>query len=393
MKENFARQRAAYLEKHGKPMPADMQAHAITTMLALQSLYFKEADSEARPEFACPTFWHTLAPGFSTDPEELRSTLAGLAADAAAAAAHPAMATSLLDEGFFIAETSVSARVRVAGLCAALAQIQVHLQAAGLPPNFVFVFNASWELLAEHWIGAASSALGEGCIMEADMNCWALRREGADGAATSLYVGANFSASHRDQCYSACHAADGALTSINLWTPYNPCGARADNGAMRVLCVDADDFFFCPEHPSHLNTSASMAAAGAAEAVRILECSAGAACLWSPSLIHWGGGCSIGAEGEPRSSLAVTFRAAGAPRSVFGLSDGGGANEEEAGPEGVLSSGGPPTMLLADLSSLPLQRRLSYVAKGLLSYSHWHPGFPGVELSKRGAHSDPLLRG
>jgi hypothetical protein len=39
-------------------------------------------------------------------------------------------------------------------------------------------------------------------------------------------------------------------------------------------------------------------------------------------------------------------------------------------------------MLLAHLDALPLARRLAYVAKGLLAYSHWFPGFPGVQLSK-----------
>ena len=38
-------------------------------------------------------------------------------------------------------------------------------------------------------------------------------------------------------------------------------------------------------------------------------------------------------------------------------------------------------LLLHQLSALPLQRRLAYVAKAVLAYSHWHPGFPGVELA------------
>jgi hypothetical protein len=39
-------------------------------------------------------------------------------------------------------------------------------------------------------------------------------------------------------------------------------------------------------------------------------------------------------------------------------------------------------MILADLNDLTLQRRLAYVAKGLLAYSHHFPGFPGLNLAK-----------
>jgi hypothetical protein len=238
------------------------------------------------------------------------------------------------------------------------------------------VFNAAWQLLEEHWAGPATAALGEGSFMEADMNCWALRREPQEGAA-SAYVGANFGVSHRDQAFSACHCKDtGAPTSVNLWTPFNASGAMADNGAMRVLPSCADDFFFSPEHPLHFETAASLAVEGAREAVRVLQCGAGAACLWSPALVHWGGGCAFGAAGEPRESLAVTFRGARAPRSQFG------AASSISGGGGEPGSSGPEPMLRSALDSLSLPKRLAYVAKGLLSYSHWHPGFPGVALAK-----------
>ncbi len=47
MKDNLARQQAAYVESHGVPMPRSMQAHALTQMFALQSLLFKDSEDES----------------------------------------------------------------------------------------------------------------------------------------------------------------------------------------------------------------------------------------------------------------------------------------------------------------------------------------------------------
>jgi hypothetical protein len=401
MKDNLTRQQAAYVKLHGVPMPEAVQAHALSQMFALQSLFFEDHvdESEARREFYDPAWWHALVPGASTDSDELRVALLHASAERVvpvvgvhvelltstadeAAAASGSSSTDSSSASFLVDSEVISHRLReegyciisspssaVAGLCRELARIQAALQAAALPPQFIFVFNAPWQLLAEHWVGPATAALGEDSIMEADMNCWALRREPEDGC-DAPYVGANFGASHRDQTYAACHTAEGAPTSVNLWTPFNESGAAIDNGAMRVLPCHADDFFFAPAHPLHLQTSASLAVAGAAEAVATLTCTAGAACLWSPSLIHWGSSCKADAAAEPRQSLAVTFRAATAVRSQFGVCASSGDS----------TSAGP--MILADLSTLSLQRRLAYVAKGLLAYSHWHAGFPGVALAR-----------
>jgi hypothetical protein len=385
MRDNLARQRAAYLKAHGAEMPPAVQAHALATMLALQSLYFEDAPlaSEARGELSDAAYWRALVPSASADPEALRAALALAAAERAAAGAAPALpllAASVQEQGFSVAEPQPRAAARVAALCATLALILAQLQRAALPPHFVFVYNAPWELLAEHWVGAAAAALGEDSVMEADMSCWALQRPASGcggGAPPGPYVGANFGASHRDQRYSACHAPSGAPSAVNVWTPFNACGARADNGAMRVLPIPADAFFFSPEHPAHLDTAASLREEGAEAAVRVLACGAGAACVWVPSLVHWGGACAADAEGQPRASLAVTFRAAGAPRSDFG-----GASASASPSPSASADGGPPPMLLAHLDALPLQRRLAYVAKGLLAYSHWHAGFPGVHLGK-----------
>lgn len=246
------------------------------------------------------------------------------------------------------------------------------------------MFNEAWLLLEEHWASSAAGILGADSVMEADMNVWSLRRPpppplGADAAAAAAdgdvgeanaaeeYVGGNFSASHRDQKYSSCHSDDGTPTSVNLWFPFNASGATATNGAMRVLPIPHDDFFYSPAHPAHMNTKISVESADD-DAVQILACTSGTACMWSPALVHWGGGCEASSAAEPRASIAVTFRHSAAPPSEFG--------PNPAPPSG------PPPLVRADLNNLVLSRRLAYVAKGILAYSHWHPGFPGIHLAK-----------
>lgn len=207
------------------------------------------------------------------------------------------------------------------------------------------------------------------------MNCWALRRQNAEGDADTRYVGGNFGACHRDQRYSACHAdSDGSLQSVNVWCAFNPSGATAGNGAMRVIPIDSDDFFYCPSHELHMDTAAATAFDNyrARDSHVVLETARGQPCMWTPSLIHWGAGCCASSPAEPRCSIAVTFRSSDAPTSVFGSY---GRIASAAACEG------PPPLLRADLKHIPLKRRLAYVAKALLAYSHWHPGFPGLDLA------------
>lgn len=380
MKDNLARQQAAYAKLHnGEPMPQSMVKHAVKQMFALQSFLFEDdiVESDALSKLYDVGYWHALVPESSTDLDKLRIALLSRVmedddnnvASASTSTLKPSSSVrSLLrEQGYCILPpANVAASTVISKLCKELVSIQTALQAKGLPPQFIYVYNAPWQLLAEHWRGPATAALGKDSILESDMNCWALRRM---STVEVPYIGANFAASHRDQIYSACHDDDAECTSVNLWTPYNVGGATSDNGAMRVLPCTSDDFFYCPDHPLHLQTSVSLESEGAAEAVVTLTCASGDACLWSPSLIHWGGSCNADATDEPRQSLAATFRSSSAPRSQFG---GGGS----------MAAAGPGPMSLADLNDLTLQRRLAYVAKGLLAYSHHFPGFPGLNLAK-----------
>ncbi|KAL7549764.1 hypothetical protein ACHAWF_013029 [Thalassiosira exigua] len=380
MRNNLLRQHEAYKRRHGVPMPPAEVAHMNETIFALQSMYYEDPPGPGsdltRTALNSIEWWRETFPSHRFGSEELREALAQASRDRKEGEAtgvdhngrdrREGAIESLCEQGFFIGEVPSP---RIVALCAALADALAELERARLPPNFVFVFNEAWLLLDEHWSAAAADILGPDCIMEADMNVWALR---SPEKGSAPYIGANFGASHRDQTYSACHSDDGTPTSVNFWSPLNPSGATADNGAMRVLPVPYDEYFFSPGDPVHMNTKVSLD--GAPEsAVDILECSSGTACVWSPALVHWGGNCEANLDVEPRASMAVTFRSKSAPPSVFGTPGAGG---------GVSPASGPPPLARGDLHDLTLARRLAYVAKGVLAFSHWHPGFPGINLTK-----------
>jgi hypothetical protein len=394
MLENLERQKSAYLKAHGTPMSPSQNAHAIATMLALQSLYFEDSESEARPELNCAAYYASILPNSSTDPQILAQSLArsALARKSESGTAHSRSSylKNVNEIGYAIGRDPTP---EVAAICDELFVIQTQLARAGLPPQFVFVFNAAWELLDHLWASAANDVLGEGSVMEAsffpfsttdlhvdchtiqaDMNCWALRRDSVHDGENKHYVGSNFGACHRDQRYSACHsAADGCPQSVNVWCAFNPSGANSCNGAMRVIPIHLDDYFYCPSNELHMDTATSLSFENsrARDAAVVLESMRGQACIWTPSLIHWGGSCSNDSTKEPRASIAVTFRSSDAPVSVFGAHDGAAS---------TAPLGGPPPLLQEHLNNLHLKRRLAYVAKAILAYSHWHPGFPGVNL-------------
>ena len=118
MKDNLARQQAAYVESHGVPMPRSMQAHALTQMFALQSLLFKDSEDESnvRRELHDPDYWHALVPGSSTDPDELRAALLALPRSAADADDVAPASASASSPPFFDPEEVIS-RLREEGYC------------------------------------------------------------------------------------------------------------------------------------------------------------------------------------------------------------------------------------------------------------------------------------
>ena len=166
MRENLARQQAAYLKAHGAPMTPAQNAHALATMLALQSFYFEDSETAARPELSSELFYKSIVPNSSIDPRMLAEALALSVAPGRADIGAPPSASALenvSESGFAIGSIPTQ---RVADICDELFVIQTQLAAAGLPPQFVFVFNAAWQLLDHMWAGAASDVLGDGSIME-----------------------------------------------------------------------------------------------------------------------------------------------------------------------------------------------------------------------------------
>jgi hypothetical protein len=250
---------------------------------------------------------------------------------------------------------------------------------AGLPPVFALAFDEVWLLLDEQmgWL-ERESVLGKnvGIVLEADVNCWRLR-SAEDLAESGSRIGDSFGNPHRDLRHDQCHDADtDALTALSLWVPVNESGAGAENGAMRCVPIDSDDFFYSPDHPSHMTTDAAHARAEAT----VLAAPKGHACIWQPSLIHFGGACQPGSRQEPRVSVAATFRSNLAPRCAFNGNGGSGASCEASEPLVSEQAIGPGPLARADLLKLGLDKRLSYAAKAVLAYSHWTPGLPGCEL-------------
>jgi hypothetical protein len=173
--------------------------------------------------------------------------------------------------------------------------------------------------------------------------------------------------------YDACHGDDGEATSISTWIPINPSGASKTNGCIRCIPISSDRYFFHPQEADYMNCSHTSMIPISDELDVSLACRSGNACIWTPSLEHWGTSCQLGAS-EPRISIGATFRKAGAPRSQFGanptpLTD---LNEDS----------GPKPIARKDLKHVNLSRRLSYVANAILSYSPWYPGLPGLSLER-----------
>jgi hypothetical protein len=153
----------------------------------------------------------------------------------------------------------------------------------GVPPLFVYAFEATWEVGARI-ARTLSAALCAPYVVLAD--AWAFRvAPGPDHAGWSPHRGTYELASDRS-----------APDSLNVWVALTD--ATVDNACMHLVPLDDD-----PGYPSDLRSHA------AAERARPLPVPAGTALFWNANVLHSGGRSSARAR-APRISLTFTLRRA-----------------------------------------------------------------------------------
>ena len=286
------------------------------------------------------------------------------------------------------------------------------LREAGWPPAFALLYDEVWSQIYRGF-ELFSPILGPDCVMEQDVNVWALRpartREGPSSSSSAsssdhtdeCYIGRSFSRPHRDMSYSACHDDDDVPTSYSAWICINPAGANSINGCMNVIPIENDDYFYSPSHPYHHDSKTALSFFDDEELrdrTSELECLPGSICAWSPCSVHWGGTCDASAE-EPRMSVACTFRKFGAKRSTYVQAggeeeEGEGKDRDEPAESDDANQGGGGEGLKplsrSECRNPPLRERLRMIAKAVTAYGHWYPGFPGLDLERLLAGSAPI---
>ena len=434
MKEIMRRQLEQHAIVFGSPMLAPAQRCVLSRLLLLQGLVF--GDQEVLEKFAIASYWEDLSGGrlhVTGDLSQALSKVGGSCSrdtdqsgqrssrereEKATLLAKQGFAT--FDTGFGPSDVSASGASPVHDLFLTLNL----LRDAGWPAPFLLVYDEAWVLIDRIW-DLFTNLLGAECRLESDINVWSLLTPeqantaqhpvGLDGKA--VYIGCNFPATHRDMPYTDAHDAAENPTAFNAWMPLNPGGATALNGCLRVVPIESDDHFFSPGHPLHMKTASwlAMAVEDAAASVTNREqhlgtrnpndvdgvqeffpCPEGYVCAFRPSLIHCGGPFIPGpfanietaalADSQPcgtpspptvqppnlpRASIACTFREAAASENspIPAWSLGGDRGGRTAGID---------SMRRAQLATLPLQSRLRYAAKAIVSYAHWYPGLSGI---------------
>jgi hypothetical protein len=164
-----------------------------------------------------------------------------------------------------------------------LVEVIDHLGAEGLPPLFVYAFDATWDVGARI-ARTLSAALAMPYVVIAD--AWAFRvAPGPEHAGWSPHRGTYELAPDR-----------GAPDHINVWVALTD--ATIDNACMHVVPLDED-----AGYPGDLRSHA------AAERARPLPVPAGTALFWNSNVLHSGGRSSDRAA-APRISLTFTLRRA-----------------------------------------------------------------------------------
>lgn len=390
-------QQELWKEQHGVDMTAAQQKDNVDRMMTLQSLYFE--DREALALYGDVAYWESISDGALTVTSDPTAWAAKCTTEHLLTQKSPSTGTGISNATAAqleqLGEAGYAVLPGATGsddpVFEALERTAANLAAHGWPPGFLFVYDEMWALIANLW-ETYGPILGEDCWMEPDLNCWRLRAPppaeepaAASSDPPTTYVGANFGKSHRDMTYAACHDEETeAYQSLNCWVPINPHGCDERNGCMRVIPIEHDDYYWSTGHPYHMNTAKALSFVDDVSACAVpLPAAAGAVVTWTPSLIHWGGACAPGVA-HPRMSIAATFRKNGTKRSVYG------AEREEGGDAARAEASGPPSIQRKDVAGVCLSRRLAYVAKGIISFAHWYPGFPGLSVARLEAGSSVM---
>lgn len=212
------------------------------------------------------------------------------------------------------------------------------------------MYDQAWTL-CERLFEVMRFAMDGEIALDVSVFAWALRpaKTASSGSrAADEEIGNNFGTPHRDSRFDDCHDEHGAPTELSVWIPLVP--VTTDNGCMIVVPAQHDPLFAASTHPLHMKPAQSMPWAH----LRALPAAAGDVLIWHPNLIHWGSACGE-ACAEPRKSIAMAFT-----RVRSGETATGQIKQSE------LREG------------LSLARRIRIVAKGLLTYKHWHPSFNGL---------------
>lgn len=238
-----------------------------------------------------------------------------------------------------------------------ISETMAALQAAGLPPVFVFMFDDVWRM-CEGLHDVMSEVLGADCELEPSVYGWALKKPDS-GAAAEERVGGNFGMPHRDLAYNACHLEDGTASIVSVWVPV--AEATLENGCMYVVPREDDPLFTRYEERNHIECHNRFPF----QYVLPLPATAGTVLMWNPNTIHFGSACSPDAT-HPRRSIAMSFRL---------------PQHRQPFTQREVEQNGRMPFSRAELSAgVPIPERLATCARAILMYSCWHAEYKGFDL-------------
>lgn len=370
MLENLKRQEAV--------LPTIDRGQTLEMLMQLQTLYF--GDDEAVTKYADAAYWNALAKGqlsccdSSSSSPSTDDLDTSIDADTSLARLNSNTLDHITTKGYHVLPSPKIKQNKYSS--SAFTSTLKALADAGLPPQFLLMYDETWELLRDtvRQIVGDSNVSGSNdntITIESDVNIWSLHKNDPSGS----YIGGNFINPHRDMVFNACHDDDERPTSLSVWIPLNKCGATGFNGCMRCIPIEDDDFFYSPQHPRHSTNSHYTDDDAEKLIIEQFGCA-----IWDPSVVHWGGSYEPDrCKEEPRSSLAFTIRL-GSKAADFGTA--ASRTPGSSTPLAQVDPTGPAACLVEDCGKGGLKRRIQVVAKGLLSYSHHWPGFPCAGFSE-----------